>query len=130
LRYLYFILAFVNVVNAGGVTFSPSCYNTPCISPVFLGTVRDYQEEETTFLTRFKVLAAQRPLTNKYRETISSLIATYTDNLFPKFIKIKFMKKDCNGKLCFENSDETQENLKRWDCELSDMLSEAIINKD
>lgn len=113
---------------AGGGSFE--CNDAACKSPAFLKAVAEYQEEKAKFLSALESFAAQRPLTNKHQEAISTLIATYTDILMPKFVKIKFARNDCNGKLCFDGAEEAETNLKNWDCDLTDMLTEAIVNKD
>lgn len=126
---LFFYLASITSTHAGGSTYYPSCYDSTCKSSEFLTNVNDYLDEQGKFLVELNTLVSQRPMTHKHRNIISALITSYTDKLLPKFTKIKFTM-NCNGEFCFKDVEKTQADLKVWDCELSDMLSEAIINKD
>jgi hypothetical protein len=122
-------LASIHLANAGGASFEPNCNDAACKSPDFLKAVDDYHDEEATFLAELNELAKQRPLTLKHGENVTDLIAVYSENLLPKFTKVKFARDEC-GKFCFDGVEEAEKNLKIWDCDLTSMITEATINKN
>ena len=124
------LTALFDTVNAGGDFYNPSCNEISCDDPEYHRLVDDYFDEQETFLADLTDLLNQRPLTHRHREVVSILIASLNEKLLLKFSKIKFKTNNCTGKICLENVDEMQNKLKYWDCNLAEMLSEAIDNKD
>lgn len=117
-------------MNTGGDFYHPSCNEVSCEEPEYHRLVDDYFNEQEKFLADLAVLSNQRPLTHKHREVVSNLITSLNEKLLLKFSKIRFKTNNCTGKTCLENVDKMQDKLKSWDCNLAEMLSEAIDNKD